>query len=144
MSWFVKPYSRGQLTREERIANYRISRGRKVVENVFGILVSRFRVPQGTMEQRPKVVRNTVLTWVALHNMLRTHQDRTDRVPTPADDIAALQNEQVVHVLNDNFLPTFFKSNTFPTSFQTISNKITSHAMLLNNFNRSKHAPQLS
>ena len=74
MPWLVKPYNRRQLTREERIANYRISRGRRVVENAFGILVSRFRVLLMTMEQRPRVVRDIVLTCEALQNMLRSHQ----------------------------------------------------------------------
>ena len=53
MPWMVEPYSRRQLTREERIASYRISRGRRMVENAFGILVSQFRV----LEQRPRVVK---------------------------------------------------------------------------------------
>ena len=71
MPWLVKPYIRRQLTREERIANNRISRGRRVVENASGIC--RFRVLLTTMEQRPKVVRDIVLTCVVLHDMLRSH-----------------------------------------------------------------------
>ena len=71
MPWLVKPYNRRQLTREERVGNYRISREQRVVENAFGILVGRFRVLLTTMEQRPK---DFVLTCVVLHNMLRSHQ----------------------------------------------------------------------
>ena len=103
MPWMVKPYSSSQLTTEERITNYSISRSRKVVENAFGILVSRFTVLLGTMKQRPRVVRDIILTSMVLQNMLRTHQCRAYRAPTPANDVAALQNEQVVYVPDDNY-----------------------------------------
>ena len=73
------------------------------MENEFGIFVSRFRELLGTMEQRPKVVRHIILTCVVLHNMLRTHQGRAVKEPTPANDIAVLQNEQVVYVRDDNY-----------------------------------------
>ena len=72
------------------------------MENAFGILANRFRVLLGTMEQRPKVISDIVLTCVVLHNMLRTHQGGADRAPTPANDVVALQNEQMVYVPDDN------------------------------------------
>ena len=94
MPWLVKPYSRHQLNREERIAKYRISRGRRVVENSFDILVKRFRVMLTTMEQRRKVVTDIVLTCLVLHNMPTSHQGAADRPPTPADDIQPPQADQ--------------------------------------------------
>ena len=100
MPWMVKPYSQGQLTMEEGIANYMISRDRRVVENAFRILVSRFRVLVGTMDQRPRVVRDIVFTCVVLHNMLGTHQGGADRALTPGNDVVAQQNESEVYVPN--------------------------------------------
>ena len=68
----MKPYGKRMLTREERIGNYRISRGRRVVENAFGIMVSRFRVMMTTIELPLETVRDVVLTCVVLHNILRS------------------------------------------------------------------------
>ena len=73
------------------------------MENAFGILMSPFRVLLGNMEQRPWVVSDIVFTCVVLHNMLRTHQGRTDRATTPGNDIADQQNEQEVYVPNENY-----------------------------------------
>ena len=74
------------LTREERIANYRISRGRRVVENAFGILVSRFRVMRTTIELPPATVTEVVFTCVVLHNILRSQFQGQHGGPQPGED----------------------------------------------------------
>lgn len=40
----LKPYSGRSLTELNRIFNYRLSRARRIIENVFGIMSARFRV----------------------------------------------------------------------------------------------------
>lgn len=39
----LEPYSKKNLTREERIYNYRLSCARRVTDNAFGILASKFQ-----------------------------------------------------------------------------------------------------
>ena len=65
-----------------------------MVENAFGISVSRFRVVLGTMKQRPRVVRDMC----EVAHMPRTHHGRAPRAPNPGNDVGAQQNEQAEYV----------------------------------------------
>ena len=67
-----------------------------MVNNASGILVEWFRVLLTTMEQRPKVVRDIVITYV-VHDMLKSQQGRADRPPTSADNIQPPQADLDFH-----------------------------------------------
>jgi hypothetical protein len=70
--YIMKPFSGRGLTSSERIYNYRLSRARRVVENAFGILVSRFRILRGNMQIQPDNVCHVVKACCVLHNFLRS------------------------------------------------------------------------
>ncbi|XP_058987580.1 putative nuclease HARBI1 isoform X2 [Musca domestica] len=67
----MKPFSQIGLSSEKRIFNYRLSRARRVVENVFGILVSRFGVLQRAIQLSPEKTETVVLACCYLHKFLR-------------------------------------------------------------------------
>ena len=45
LSYLMRPYPRRHLTESWRLFNYRLSRGRRVVESAFGILAGKWRIP---------------------------------------------------------------------------------------------------
>ncbi|KAG5873935.1 hypothetical protein JTB14_014535 [Gonioctena quinquepunctata] len=54
----IKPYPFKNISRQQRIFNYRLSRVHRVVEHAFGILANRFRVLLTTMNLHPEKVQN--------------------------------------------------------------------------------------
>lgn len=53
----------------EIVFNYRLSRARRVVENAFGILASRFRIFRTNIIGSETLVQNIILATTALHNL---------------------------------------------------------------------------
>jgi len=66
----MKPYPSRNLTIEQRIYNYRLSRARRVVENAFGIMCSRFRIFSKPIALSPEKIECIVMATCCLHNFL--------------------------------------------------------------------------
>nr|CAI5837492.1 unnamed protein product [Callosobruchus analis] len=67
----MKPFRQADLNSKERkIYNYRVSRARRIVENAFGILASRFRIYKTQINIEPKSIEAVVMASCALHNFL--------------------------------------------------------------------------
>jgi hypothetical protein len=61
----------------ERIFNYRLSRARRIIENVFGILCSKFRVILKPIALHSDQVKSEFLSCIYLHNFL--HRNSVSR-----------------------------------------------------------------
>jgi len=68
---FLKPYNQRELTLERRIFNYRLSRARRTVENVFGILANRFRIFHTSINLKVENIDKVVMACCVLHNFLK-------------------------------------------------------------------------
>ena len=80
--WLIKPCSKSALTSEiKQIFNYRQSRARCVIENAFGVLVSRCRIFRQPIEASPEKVEKFTLVEIALHNYLR-QTDTASYIPS--------------------------------------------------------------
>lgn len=66
----IKPYSNTVLNLNEIIANYRICRARRIIENTFGILAARFRIFRRPILAKVETVESITKACVALHNYL--------------------------------------------------------------------------
>lgn len=94
----MKPFLMRNLNPEQRIFNCWLSRARRVVENVFGILSDRFRLFLTPINLALYKINHVVLCCCILHNVLRSNatsylaslpSDMDPAVPGPAGEAAA-------------------------------------------------------
>lgn len=83
----MKPYG-NNLSNEKKIFNYRLSRARRTIENVFGILGKRWGCLQTEFSCKPDKVKVIVSACCALHNFLlnRRCSEYTDRLDEMAEN----------------------------------------------------------
>ena len=70
-TYLMRLYLGSTLTEKKSVYNYQRSRACRVIENSFGILVSRWRIFNTPIHAKPKNVEKVVLAAMALHNYLR-------------------------------------------------------------------------
>jgi len=92
--YLMKPYPNRNLGITQRVFNYRLSRVRRIVENVFGILTSRFSVFQKTNALEPDKDEKVVLAACVLHNFLRSKPSSMNIYSPP--DYIDRENQEIV------------------------------------------------
>nr|CAI5823708.1 unnamed protein product [Callosobruchus analis] len=80
--YLMKPYP-GTHKKGSKERHYRLSRARRVVENVFGIMSSIFRVLRKPMLLNPQNATNIVMACSLLHNFLRKSRTSSSRYTPP-------------------------------------------------------------
>jgi len=69
---YMRPYpGKSGITLEKRIYNYQLSRARRTVENVFGIMASQWRILRRPILANVSTVIKIIQAIVCLHNWLR-------------------------------------------------------------------------
>lgn len=67
----MRPFPGRGCCEEQQCFNYRLSRARRVVENAFGILATRWRVYHTKIAVKPSAVNKIVMATCVLHNMIQ-------------------------------------------------------------------------
>ena len=83
--YLFKPYPTQGLRPEKRVSNYRLTRGRRISENLFGILANCWRIYHTVVILDPPVVTDNIAT-LALHNLLCNSRDKSAHWPSDLAD----------------------------------------------------------
>ena len=122
----MKPYPHQDLTLEQRVCNYRFSRARRIVENVFGILANRWRFLQAPIPLQPHKVKVITMAAVILHNWLIKGSSKTIYAPPSlADRLDSCTSEILPGSWREDQAPA---ANLIPLAKQSHGNKPKNHA----------------
>lgn len=75
--YMMRPYPRsGRLNRQRKVFNYRLSRARRMIESVFGILAAKWRIYGRPIIASVSTAVNIVKATVCLHNFIIKNEEK--------------------------------------------------------------------
>lgn len=132
--YLLKPYSRNDSLNEIKLVfNYRLSRARRIVENAFGILASRFQIFVKPITLEPNKVDKVIFAAVSLHNWLQMTSKSQYITPGPID-IDYVENGRVIpghwtQELQEVFGLSRQGNNNYPESASNFRDKLAAYFM---------------
>lgn len=115
-SFSMRPYPSKNLTKQQRIFNYRLSRARRVVENAFGILASRWRIFYKSLNVGLETADSIIKATICLHNLL---MDTTQYCAEPYADRQSTNGEIIEGQWRKNNEFNFRTVNNFGSNNHT-------------------------
>ena len=122
--YMLKPYPSRNLTVEQRITNYRISRGRRISKNILGILGNRWRCFRVPFLLAPCKVKGITLAALTLHNWLRA--DTSSRNIYSPPTLVDREDPEMAEVIPGSWredIPTDSFLNLQPSTSRNCSNE---------------------
>ena len=97
-NYLMKPYPQKDLTINNRIFNYLLSRARRISESAFGILANCWRVLRKPFSLQPEKVKIITFAILILHNWLRS-ESSSGRIYVPPNliDVEDLSNDEIIY-----------------------------------------------
>ncbi|GFN89963.1 hypothetical protein PoB_001646900 [Plakobranchus ocellatus] len=92
----MKPFPRRNLTFEQRVFNYRLSRARRHVECSFGVLSNTWRILLKSIETNTVTAIEYVKAVCVLHNFLLAHEPERMKTPDSQYEYSSMDRDDTV------------------------------------------------
>ena len=115
-TYMLRPFPGRFLPEDKQIFNYRLSRARRVIENTFGIMATKFRIFRRSIVANPDKVTKITQAACCLHNYLRISEINNPpsaRFYCPPGFVDVEDND-------GNVIPGDWRSEISPSALQSV------------------------
>lgn len=91
----MRPFSGKNISTEQRIFNNRLSRARRISENIFGIMMQQFRMFMRPRAGSPDNIARIILAACILHNFIQKNDHVQSPEPTASTEYSPVDGSHL-------------------------------------------------